>query len=180
MRRRRKSAATTPRTDVDAALAAMGADELREVVREMLLELDDRAHGRVTTVLISRAVRGGSGWTPAAPSAAGVAEVVALADAAARVGYADPADVDERYDEIVDVLKDETFWAYERWAVQALGAMGKKAEAIRLAESSRGPWTSDADVDALCEEMLLSSGLVEEAYALFALSYRRHEVASGL
>ncbi len=59
MRRTRKSAATAPRTDVDAALAAMGADELREVVREMLLELDDRAHGRVTTTLISRAVRGG-------------------------------------------------------------------------------------------------------------------------
>lgn len=75
----------------------------------------------------------------------------------------------ERYDEILDVLKAETFWPYKRWAVQALGAMGKKAEAIRLAESSRGPWTSDADVDALCEEMLLSSGLVEEAYARYGL-----------
>jgi len=79
----------------------------------------------------------------------------------------------QRYDEILDVLGDETFWHYKRWAVQALGAMGRKAEAIRLAESSRGPWTSDADVDALCEELLLSSGLVEEAYARYALRLNR-------
>lgn len=79
----------------------------------------------------------------------------------------------ERYDEIVEVLKDEDFWPYKRWAVKALGAMGRKAEAIRLAEGSRGPWTSDADVDVLCEELLLSSGLVEEAYARYGLRAHR-------
>jgi hypothetical protein len=79
----------------------------------------------------------------------------------------------ERYDEILDVLKAETFWPYKRWAVKALGAMGRKAEAIRLAEASRGPWTSDADVDALCEEMLLSSGLVDEAYARYGVRASR-------
>jgi len=79
----------------------------------------------------------------------------------------------ERYAEILDVLEHETFWPYKRWAVKALGAMGNKVEAIRLAESSRGPWTSDADVDALCEEMLLSSGLVEEAYTRYGLRANR-------
>jgi hypothetical protein len=79
----------------------------------------------------------------------------------------------ERYEELVDVLKTETFWSYKRWAVKALGAMGRKAEAIRLAEASRGPWTSDADVDGLCEEILLSSGLVEEAYMRYGLRARR-------
>jgi len=79
----------------------------------------------------------------------------------------------ERYDDILDVLKHETFWPYKRWAVKALGALGRKAEAIRLAEASRGPWTSDGDVDALCEELLFSSGLGEEAYALYGL--RTHQ-----
>ena len=79
----------------------------------------------------------------------------------------------ERYAEILDVLRAETFWPYKRWAVKALGAMGKKAEAIELAESYRGPWTSDADVNALCEEMLLSSGLVEEAYGRYGLRANR-------
>jgi hypothetical protein len=79
----------------------------------------------------------------------------------------------ERYDEILDVLKDENIWPYKRWAVKALGAMGRKAEAIRLAEASRSPWTSDSDVDALCEELLLSSGLVEEAYARYGLRAHR-------
>jgi hypothetical protein len=79
----------------------------------------------------------------------------------------------ERYEELVDVLGTETFWPYQRWAVKALGAMGRKAGAIRLAEASRGPWTDDADVDDLCEEILLSSGLVEEAYVRYGLRARR-------
>lgn len=79
----------------------------------------------------------------------------------------------ERYADILEVLRAESFWPYKRWAVKALGAMGRQAEAIDLAESSRGSWTSDADVDALCEEMLLSSGLVEEAYARYGLRASR-------
>src|SRR4029450_2356979 len=69
----------------------------------------------------------------------------------------------ERYTEIVDILQVDTIWPYKRWAVKALAALGKKAEAIRYAESCRGPWTPDDDVDALCEEILLSSGLIEES-----------------
>lgn len=73
----------------------MGAEELRDVVREMLLELDERAHGRVVSSLISRAARGGSGWVPSALSGEDVAEILAFAAAAGRVGHADPSDVDE-------------------------------------------------------------------------------------
>jgi hypothetical protein len=79
----------------------------------------------------------------------------------------------ERYDEIVELLEPEKFWSYKRWAVKALTAMGEKADAIRLAESSRGPWTSDADVAQLCEEILLSSGLVDEAFARYAADANR-------
>jgi len=70
----------------------------------------------------------------------------------------------ERYPEIVDVLQVQTIWPYKRWAVKALAAMGRKAEAIRYAESCRGRWAADFEIDRDCEEMLLSSGLVEEAY----------------
>ena len=79
----------------------------------------------------------------------------------------------ERYAEILDVLKEETFWPYKRWAVKALAAMGREDEAIRLAEASRGPWTSDADVDALCEAMLLARGRAEEAYGRYSLGANR-------
>jgi hypothetical protein len=70
----------------------------------------------------------------------------------------------ERYREIVDILEVDTIWPYKRWAVKAQAAMGKKSEAIQYAESCRGPWTPDGEVDAICEEILLSSGLVEEPY----------------
>jgi hypothetical protein len=74
-----------------------------------------------------------------------------------------------RYQDILDVLATETFWPYRRWAVKALAAMGKRDEAIRLAESSRGPWTNNGDVDRICDGILLSSGLVDEAYERYGL-----------
>jgi hypothetical protein len=81
--------------------------------------------------------------------------------------------VAERYDDLLNLLETESFWPYKRWAVRALGAQGKKAEAIRLAEASRGPWASDWDIDQLCEEMLLSSGLVDEAFARYGVTANR-------
>ena len=74
----------------------MDAAELRKVVRDVLLELDDRAHMRVVTSLIERAARGKSGWATAAPGRDEVAEAAAFVRTARRVGYADPRDVDER------------------------------------------------------------------------------------
>ncbi|MBI4509686.1 MAG: hypothetical protein HY698_08605 [Deltaproteobacteria bacterium] len=94
MRRLRK-AAQTAATDLDAALATMSAEALREVVHEVLLELDERAHARVVGSLIARAARTGSGWAPAAVSDEQVAEVLAFVKAAERIGQADPSEVDE-------------------------------------------------------------------------------------
>jgi hypothetical protein len=79
----------------------------------------------------------------------------------------------ERYQTIVEILDVDTIWPYKRWAVRALAAMGKKAEAVRYAESCRGPWTYDEEVNAMCEEILLSSGLVEEAYSRYGLRTNR-------
>jgi hypothetical protein len=78
-----------------------------------------------------------------------------------------------RHAEIVDLVGERAIWPYKRWAVLALAAMGRKAEAIRYAESCRGPWTSDWEVDAVCEEILLSSGLVDEAYDRYGLRANR-------
>lgn len=74
----------------------------------------------------------------------------------------------ERFQDIVYLLSGHEFWPYKRWAVMALAAMGRKSEAIRYAESCRGPWTNDSDVDRTCEEILLSSGLIDEAYDVTA------------
>jgi hypothetical protein len=78
-----------------------------------------------------------------------------------------------RYDEIIDIVQADVIWPYKRWAVKALAAQGKKAEAIRYAESCRSPWASDHEIDRLCEEILLSSGLVDEAYARYGLTANR-------
>lgn len=78
-----------------------------------------------------------------------------------------------RYDELIELLRHEDFWHYKRWAVKSLAAQGKKAEAIRLAESCRSRWASELDIDRLCEEMLLSSGLAEEAYERYGLRANR-------
>lgn len=84
-----------------------------------------------------------------------------------------------RYEDLLDLLKDEEFWHYKRWAAKAMAAQGQKAAAIRLAESSRSSWASDLDIDLLCEELLLSSGLVDEAYARYGLRANRAATHAG-
>ena len=79
----------------------------------------------------------------------------------------------ERYVELLELLEHEHFWPYKRWAVRALAALGRKFEAIALAEASRGPWTNELDVARLCEEVLLSSGLADEAFARYAAAANR-------
>lgn len=78
-----------------------------------------------------------------------------------------------RYDELIELVQDDIFWPYKRWAVKALAAQGRKAEAIRYAESCRNAWASDVDIDGLCEQILLSSGQVDEAYAKYAPTANR-------
>ena len=78
-----------------------------------------------------------------------------------------------RHADLLDVLEAESFWPYKRWAVKALAAAGRRAEAIRLAEDSRSAWASDHDIDHLCEEILLSSGLADEAYERYGLMANR-------
>jgi hypothetical protein len=84
----------------------------------------------------------------------------------------------ERFDELVELLRVDTIWPYKQWAVKALVASGKKAEALRYAESCRGPGAGDNEVDAMCEEILLSSGMVDEAYARYGL--RGHQCSTYL
>lgn len=75
----------------------------------------------------------------------------------------------ERFDELIDLLRVDTIWPYKRWAVRAMAASGKKAEALRYAESCRSPWASDHEIDSVCEEILLSSGMLDEAYSRYGL-----------
>jgi hypothetical protein len=79
----------------------------------------------------------------------------------------------ERHTEIVDLVAADAFWPYKRWAVKALVAMGDKAEALRYAEACRSPWASDQDIDAVCEEILLSSGFADKAYRRYGLTASR-------
>jgi hypothetical protein len=46
------------------------------------------------------------------------------------------------------------------------------ASHVEFAEASRGPWTNDLAVDVACEEILLSSGLADEAYRRYGVRAR--------
>ncbi len=78
-----------------------------------------------------------------------------------------------RYAEIASLVGAHAIWPYKRWVVMALAATGRKAEAIRYAESCRGPWASDYEIDTVCEDMLLSSGFVDDAYTRYGLRANR-------
>ena len=63
-----------------------------------------------------------------------------------------------------------SMWHYREWGVKALVALGRKAEAIRYAEASRGLNDNPIAIARACEEILLSSGLTDEAYARYAIA----------
>jgi hypothetical protein len=77
-----------------------------------------------------------------------------------------------RYQELLGLLELSRYpmWHYRRYGVEALVALGKKAEAVKFAEASRGLNQSDSVIDQACEEILMSSGLHEEAYRRYGLS----------
>ncbi|MBW2703467.1 MAG: hypothetical protein JRF33_21830 [Deltaproteobacteria bacterium] len=77
----------------------------------------------------------------------------------------------QRYKEIIDLLDmaPNRMWHDHKFGVKALAAQGKKAEALRYAEDSRGLNDDPIAIAQTCEELLLSSGLVDEAYQRYAI-----------
>ena len=64
-------------------------------------------------------------------------------------------------------------WHYRKYGVEALAAMGRRAEAIRYAEEGPSQYDDPAAIARAYEEVLLSSGLVDEAYERHALVANR-------
>jgi len=77
------------------ALATIEAEGLRGIIRDTMTLLDDRTHAMLTRMIMDRAARGQVRWTPAALKPSEVAAAISFAEAAKKVGYADPSDVDE-------------------------------------------------------------------------------------
>ena len=76
-----------------------------------------------------------------------------------------------RHEELLRLLEKapHKWWHNRRWGAKALAAMGKKAEALRYAEDSRGLNEPDWQISQDCEAILLSSGMIDEAYNRYAL-----------
>jgi len=77
-----------------------------------------------------------------------------------------------RHQELLDLLEHAPHisWYDRKYGVEALVAMGKKGAAIKYAKASRGLNDNPTAIDRGCEEILLSSGLYEEAYQKYGLT----------
>lgn len=80
-----------------------------------------------------------------------------------------------RHEEILVLLEKAPFlfWHDRQWGVRALAALGRTDEALHYAEASRGRNDSPVGIARACEEILLASGRVEEAYQRYALDATR-------
>jgi len=76
-----------------------------------------------------------------------------------------------RHEELLDLLQQapRVWWHYRRYGVQALLRLGRKAEALRYANESCGLNDNLSQVEEACEDVLLSSGLSDEAYRQYAI-----------
>ncbi|WP_031364854.1 hypothetical protein [Caballeronia sordidicola] len=77
----------------------------------------------------------------------------------------------QRYDELIRLVDSARFswWHYRRWGVDALMAQGRPAEALRYAQASQASNASLGAVAKACETILLQSGMIDEAYARYAI-----------
>ncbi len=77
----------------------------------------------------------------------------------------------ERYQELLELLElaPRNTWHYRQYGVKALAAMGRTAEGLRYAEENRDLNDSPLAIARVCEELLLSSGLVDDAYRRYGL-----------
>lgn len=75
------------------------------------------------------------------------------------------------HEQLLALLERARFkwWHDRQWGVKALVAMGKKAEAVRYAEHSRGLNDPGWQIAEACEAILLSSGMAEDAYRRYAI-----------
>lgn len=80
-----------------------------------------------------------------------------------------------RHRELLDLIESahRISWHNRRYGVRALVEMGKKGKAIKYAKSSCGLNDSPIAIDQACEEILLSSGLYDEAYQQYGLMVNR-------
>jgi len=81
----------------------------------------------------------------------------------------------QRYDELLGLLqlRPATLWFERKFGFAALVAQGRRAEALRYAEASHDPHSRDASIDRACEDLLLASGLAEDAYRRYGLAAGR-------
>lgn len=77
----------------------------------------------------------------------------------------------DRCEELLQLLEMAPYnmWAYRKFGVRALVALGRKADAIKYAEEGQGLNDSPVAIARACEEILLSSGLEDEAYHRYGL-----------
>jgi tetratricopeptide (TPR) repeat protein len=76
-----------------------------------------------------------------------------------------------RYQELLDLIDSapRISWYNRKYGVDALIAMGRKGEAIKYAKASCGFNDNPTAIDRVCEEILVSSGIYEEAYRQYGL-----------
>lgn len=92
-RPRRRSLAADP--DIDRALEAMTAPELRAAVRAAIGALDEETRASTIDLFVTRATKGPAGFRPGRPSHRLVEQAQSFVEAASHLGYADPADATE-------------------------------------------------------------------------------------
>ena len=82
----------------------------------------------------------------------------------------------KRYDELLTLLHKAPYksWHFREWGIKALVALNKPNDALKYAEDSHGLNVSTIAISRACEEILLSMGMVEDAYQRFPPTYKPH------
>ena len=76
-----------------------------------------------------------------------------------------------RFEQLLNLVDRSPYkwWRDRQWGVKALVSMGKRTEALRYAEASRGRNDPGWQIAQVCEAILLSSDQQDDAYSRYAI-----------
>jgi len=85
---------TSDSHDIEEALAVLDERDLRQLITELVDQLDSGTRGLAIDRIVDRATRKNAGWAPKGPTGEAVAKILAFAKAARQDGWTEPEVVD--------------------------------------------------------------------------------------
>ena len=144
---------------LDAALDAMNAGQLRDLIRSLILQEDEPTAMRLLRTVSNQATRDSGNWKPPPPGKQRVLEIEAFAGAMGRTGQGNPMDVDRCLDDGIHAFLARDHATARRILGALLIPIGNGE--VDLGQEQLIDEVLDVDVETCCNQYITAVYMTE-------------------